>query len=52
MLIRSNCIRGNERATELMFADASAWSSSGHLPGDFTGTAALQADAFTSLKRR
>lgn len=52
MLICSNCIRGNERATELMFAEAGACSSSGHLLGDFTGSAALEAKTPLSSEGR
>lgn len=50
MLICSNCIRGNERATELMFAEAGACSSSEHLQGEFTRSAALKARLLCQAK--
>lgn len=43
MLICPNCIRGNEQAAELMFAEADVCNSSGHLLGDFTRSAAMGA---------
>lgn len=43
MLICPNCIRENEQAAGLMFAEADVCNSSGHLLGDFTRSAALRA---------
>lgn len=50
MLICSNCIRVNEQATELMFAEADACSSSEHLLGGFTRSAALKARHLSQAK--
>lgn len=50
MLICSNCIRGNEWAAELMFAEAAACRSSEHLLGEFTRSAALKVRCLSQAK--
>lgn len=52
MLICPNCIKENEQAAELMFAEADVCHSSGHLLRDLTKPAKLRAKMPTPREGR